>query len=98
MDRRGAGLRRGIRKRGVIGSDHLLAGVGLACAAHEEPDRQVLGALDEVPEGDPRVRHRLMAGEQPRVEHDDPCDPVGVLDRQPKSHRAAPSSVSGEGR
>ncbi len=55
----------------VVGGDHLVARVVLARAAHEEADRQILGALDEVAEREPRVGHPLVAGEQARVEDHD---------------------------
>ena len=78
----------GIRR--LVGGDHLVAGVVLARAADEEADRQVLGALDEVAERDPRVGHLLVPGEQAGVEDHDPRDPIGVLDREPQPDRAAP--------
>ena len=78
------------RERGVVGGGDLVAGVAVAAAAHEHPDRQVLGALDEGVEGVPGVAHRLLAGEQAGVHHHEPRDAVGVLDGEPQPDRPAP--------
>ena len=85
-----AGLRGGVRERRVVGGDHLVAGVVLAGAAHEHADRQVLGARDEVAEGQPRVGHPLVPGEQAGVEDHEALDPLRVLDGESQPDRAAP--------
>ena len=84
------GLRVDARKGRVVGGDHLVARVVLAGAAHEHPDRQVLGARDEVAEREPGVGHALAAGEQAGVEDHDAVDPLAVLDREAQPDRAAP--------
>ena len=53
------GLRGHAGERRVVGGGDLVAGVGVAAAAHEHADRQVLGALDEVVEA--RARRRSSA-------------------------------------
>ena len=85
-----AGLRGRVGIRRVVGGDHLVARVVLAGAAHEQADRQVLGAGDEVAEGHPGVGHALAAGEQAGVEHHEALDALGVLDGEPQPDRAAP--------
>ena len=74
----------------VVGGRDLVAGVGLARAAHEHADRQVLGALDEVAERVPRGVHLLVAGEEAGVHDHDAADPVGMLDREAQPDRPAP--------
>jgi len=56
----------------------------------QHPDREVLRALDEVAERDPRVAHLLVTGEQAGVEDHHPRDPLRMLDRQPQPDRPAP--------
>ena len=69
----------------------------MAAAAHQEADRQVLGALDEGRERLPGVVHRRRAGEHAAVEDHQPRHALGVLDRQAQADRPAPV-VHDEGR
>ena len=64
----GAGLARRVGVGRVVGGDDVVAGIGVAGAAHEEADREVLRALDEVAERDPGVGHALVAGEEAGVD------------------------------
>ena len=74
---RAPALAAGVRERRVVGGDHLVAGVVQAGPPHEQPDREILGSLDEGAERHPGVVHRLVAGEQAGVEDHDAGDPVG---------------------
>ena len=80
----------GVRERRVVAGDHRVAGVVQARPPDEQPDRQILGPLDEPTERHPRFGHLLMPGEQPGVEYDDPRNAVRPLDRHAQPDRAAP--------
>ena len=56
-----AGLRLRRRERRLVGGEDVVGHVARARALDEEPDRQVLGAADEVAERDPCVAHVLVA-------------------------------------
>ena len=80
----------GVRERRLVGGDHLVARVVLAGAADQQPDRQVLGALDEVAE---RIQASFMCWwpvNRPVSSATMPGDAIGMLDRQPQPDRAAP--------
>ena len=89
-ERARARLRGDVGERRVVGGGDLVAGIAVAAAAHEQPARQVLGALDEGVERLPGVAHALLAGEQAGVHEHEAADAVRVLDREPQPDRAAP--------
>ena len=87
-ERRGAGLRLGVRERGLVRRDHLVRQIRGGGPLDDEADRKVRVLLRKPAPGQEALAH--AAGEQPGVHDHETIDPVLVLHRPAQPDRAAP--------